>query len=90
MRPYSTAERNYSILVTQFFSIIYFLLGATTFAFFGDAVIVMIVFGPVNGPSFNSTVEVRSPLVKTKMLVFDFTALTVVQPTLGYSDWKNA
>ena len=68
----------------------YFLLGATTFAFFGDDVIVIIVLGPDKEPSFNSTVAVRSALVKTKILVFDLTALIVVQPALGYSDWKKA
>ena len=68
----------------------YFLLGATTFAFLGDEVIVMTVLGPDKEPSFNSTVAVRSPLVKTKILVLDFTALIVVQPALGYSDWKKA
>ena len=63
----------------------FYFLGATTFAFLGDAVIVISVLGPVNEPSFNSTVEVRSPLVKTKMLVFALIALTVVQPAFGYS-----
>jgi hypothetical protein len=67
------------------FLIAYFLLGATTFAFFGDAVITIMVLGPENEPSVNSTVDVRSPLVKTKILVLDLTALTVVQPAFGYS-----
>ena len=33
-----------------------------------------------------STVAVLSPLVNTKILVLALTALTVVQPALGYSD----
>jgi hypothetical protein len=70
-------------------ALLYF-LGATTFAFLGDAVIVIKVLGPVKEPSFNSTVEVRSPLVNTKMLVFALIALTVVHPALGYSAWKKA
>ena len=81
---------NLAVKRSDFISENYFLLGATTFAFFGDEVMVMNVLGPVNEPSFTSTVEVRSPLVKTKMLVLDLTALIVVQPALGYSDWKKA
>ena len=65
-------------------------VGAITLAFFGEDVIVMIDFGPVNGPSLISTAQVRSPLVNTRKLVLAFVAVTVVQPALGYSDWKNA
>lgn len=46
----------------------------------------MMDLGPVRDPSLISTVQVRSPLVKTKKLVFDFVAVTVVHPALGYSD----
>jgi hypothetical protein len=61
-----------------------------TLAFLGEAVMVMIDLGPVKEPSLISTVEVRSPLVNTKILVFDLTAVTVVHPDLGYSAWKKA
>jgi hypothetical protein len=50
----------------------------------------MIDLGPVKEPSLISTVEVRSPLVNTKILVFDLTAVTVVHPAFGYSAWKKA
>jgi hypothetical protein len=66
------------------------LLGAITFAFLGEAVMMMIDLGPVKEPSLISTVEVRSPLVNTKILVFDLTAVTVVHPAFGYSAWKKA
>ena len=50
----------------------------------------MVDFGPAKEPSLISTVEVRSPLVNTNMLVFDLTAVTVVHPAFGYSAWKKA
>jgi hypothetical protein len=61
-----------------------------TLAFLGEAVMMMMDFGPVKEPSLISTVEVRSPLVNTNMLVFDLTAVTVVHPAFGYSAWKKA
>ena len=68
----------------------YLRIGAITFAFFGDEVITMIDLGPPSDPSTISIVAVLSPLVKTKILDFALTALTVVHPDFGYSDWKNA
>jgi len=64
----------------------YLRVGATTFAFLGDEVMMMTDLGPPRDPSTISIVEVLSPFVNTKILDFAFTALIVVQPALGYSD----
>ena len=68
----------------------YLRLGARTFAFLGDEVMMMTDLGPLKDPSVTSMVAVLSALVNTKILVFAFTAVTVVHPPFGYSDWKKA